>query len=46
MEDGNSIELAEAAQVEGFNDLRQSSLLKVIQGITSLAEANRMTVGH
>ncbi len=46
MADGNSIELAERAQIEGFNDLRRSGLEKVIQGVTSLAEANRMTTGH
>jgi type IV pilus assembly protein PilB len=46
MADGNSIELAEQAQKEGFNDLRRSGLDKVIQGVTSLAEANRMTTGH
>ena len=46
MEDGNSIRLAETASELGFNNLRQSGLLKVIQGVTSLAEANRMTTGH
>lgn len=43
MEDGNSIEIADQAQVEGFNNLRQSALLKVAQGLTSLEEANRLT---
>ncbi len=46
MEDGNSIQLAEAAASLGFHNLRVSGLLKVIQGITSLVEANRMTTGH
>ena len=46
MEDGNSIELAAQAQKLGFNDLRQSGLIKVIQGVTSLAECNRQTTGH
>ncbi|MEM7220118.1 MAG: type IV-A pilus assembly ATPase PilB [Pseudomonadota bacterium] len=46
MEDGNSLELAAQAQEHGFNDLRRSSLLKVMQGVTSLAEANRVTTGH
>jgi len=46
MEDGNSIELAEQAKKLGFNDLRRSGLLKVMQGVTSLAEANRVTTGH
>jgi type IV pilus assembly protein PilB len=46
MEDGNSLQLAEQANVHGFNNLRRSGLLKVAQGITSLAEANRVTTGH
>jgi len=43
MEDGNSIQIADQARTEGFNDLRQSALLKVAQGLTSLEEANRLT---
>lgn len=43
MDDGNSIEIADQAQREGFNNLRQSALLKVAQGLTSLEEANRLT---
>ncbi len=46
MEDGNSIQLAERAKVEGFNDLRRSGLIKVMQGMTGLAEVNRVTSGH
>ncbi|MCZ6643497.1 MAG: type IV-A pilus assembly ATPase PilB [Gammaproteobacteria bacterium] len=46
MEEGNSLQLAEQAQVHGYNNLRRSGLLKVMQGMTSLAEANRMTTGH
>jgi len=46
MEDGNSIQLADQAKEHGFNDLRRSGLLKVMQGVTSLAEANRVTTGH
>lgn len=42
MQDGNSIEIADQARKEGFNDLRQSALLKVAQGLTSLEEANRV----
>ena len=38
MNNGNSIELAEQAQKDGVKDLRQSGLLKVKQGMTSLAE--------
>ncbi|MFK7865158.1 MAG: type IV-A pilus assembly ATPase PilB [Pseudohongiellaceae bacterium] len=43
MDDGNSIEIADQAQAEGFNNLRQSALIKVSQGLTSLDEANRLT---
>lgn len=43
MEDGNSIEIAAKAREEGFNDLRTSGLLKVMQGLTSLEEVNRVT---
>ena len=46
MEDGNSLQLAEQAKEHGFNDLRRSGLLKVMQGVTSLAEANSKTTGH
>jgi type IV pilus assembly protein PilB len=43
MEEGNSIEIATKAREEGFNDLRTSGLLKAMQGMTSLAEVNRVT---
>jgi type IV pilus assembly protein PilB len=46
MEDGNSIQLREQARALGFNDLRRSGLAKVMQGVTSLAEVNRVTTGH
>ena len=46
MEEGNAIDIAEQAKIHGFNDLRRSGLLKVMQGVTSLAEANRVTTGH
>jgi type IV pilus assembly protein PilB len=46
MEDGNALELAAQAAKHGFNDLRRSGLVKVMQGVTSLAEANRVTTGH
>jgi type IV pilus assembly protein PilB len=46
MEEGNSMQLAEQAAAHGFNNLRRSGLVKVIQGMTSLAEANRVTTGH
>ena len=40
---GNAMQIAEAAQKSGVRDLRQSALLKVKNGITSLAEINRVT---
>ncbi|WP_455921774.1 type IV-A pilus assembly ATPase PilB [Pseudomonas putida] len=43
MEEGNSIEIADQARKEGFNDLRTSGLMKVMQGVTSLEEVNRVT---
>lgn len=43
MEDGNAIEIAEAADRAGFNNLRRSGLVKVMQGVTSLQEVNRVT---
>jgi len=43
MEGGNSIQLADQAQKEGINDLRQSGLVKVAAGLTSLEEVNRVT---
>ncbi len=44
MEEGNSIQIQEAANAEGFHTLRQSALRKVAQGMTTLEEANRITV--
>lgn len=43
MEEGNSIEIAAQMRKEGFNDLRTSGLMKVMQGVTSLEEVNRVT---
>ena len=43
MEESSSIKIAKQAQAEGFRNLRQSALLKVIEGVTSLEEANRVT---
>ncbi len=43
MEGGNSLEVADQCQKEGFNNLRQSGLLKALQGVTSLEEVNRVT---
>jgi type IV pilus assembly protein PilB len=38
MTGGNSMDIAAQAQLEGVKDLRQSGLLKVKQGVTSLSE--------
>jgi len=43
MEGGNSLELEQQAAREGVSNLRQSGLRKVMQGITSLNELNRVT---
>lgn len=43
LEGGNAMLLAEQAQREGISDLRQSGLRKVKDGVTSLAELNRVT---
>ncbi|MGO1159008.1 type IV-A pilus assembly ATPase PilB [Acinetobacter lwoffii] len=43
MEDGNALEIADASARAGFNNLRRSGLIKVIQGVTSLQEVNRVT---
>src|SRR5690606_29148774 len=46
MEEGNSIQIADQCRKEGFNDLSRSGLVKVMQGVTSLEEVNRVTSGH
>ncbi|BAJ00228.1 type IV-A pilus assembly ATPase PilB [Shewanella violacea] len=43
MEGGNSLQIATMAKEEGMRDLRESGLLKVIHGVTSIAEINRVT---
>ncbi|MGA6107695.1 type IV-A pilus assembly ATPase PilB [Pseudomonas solani] len=43
MEEGNSIDIAAQMRKDGFNDLRNSGLLKAMQGVTSLEEVNRVT---
>jgi type IV pilus assembly protein PilB len=40
---GNAQQIADAAQRSGVRDLRQSALLKARNGVTSLAEINRVT---
>ncbi len=44
LQGGNAIQIAEVAKAAGVKDLRQSALLKVKHGLTSLAEINRITV--
>ena len=39
----NSIDLADQARKEGIDDLRRSALKKIMQGLISLEEANRVT---
>ena len=43
MAGGNSLDIAQQAAREGISDLRRSGLLKAAQGVTSLAEVNRVT---
>lgn len=43
MEGGNAINIADQAKADGIPNLRESALKKVLQGITSLEEANRVT---
>jgi type IV pilus assembly protein PilB len=39
----NSLDLADQARTEGVDDLRRSALKKIMQGLISLEEANRVT---
>jgi type IV pilus assembly protein PilB len=43
MAQGNSIDIADQARRDGVRDLRQSGLLKVKQGLTSLTEVEAVT---
>ena len=43
MEGGTSLDIAAQCQKEGFNNLRQSGILKALNGVTSLEEVNRVT---
>jgi type IV pilus assembly protein PilB len=43
MEGGNSLDIAKQCQKEGYNNLRQSGLIKAMNGMTSLEEINRVT---
>jgi type IV pilus assembly protein PilB len=46
MEDGNSIEIAAECAKQGFKNIFESALIKVISGLTSLEEVDRVTSGH
>ncbi len=43
MAEGNAIQIADQARQENIPDLRKSGLKKVLQGVTSLEEINRVT---
>lgn len=43
MTSGNAIDIADQAKKEGVNDLRRSGILKVMQGLTSIAEVEACT---
>ncbi len=43
LEGGSALQITQAAKRAGVSDLRQSALLKVRNGMTSLAEINRVT---
>ncbi len=43
MEGGTSIDISDQAKQEGMSTLRESGLLKVVSGTTSLEEINRVT---
>ena len=43
MNDANALEIADQAIIEKVNDLRQSAIQKVKEGVTSLAELERVT---
>lgn len=43
IDDGNSLQIGDVARTEGFSTLRAAALEKVAQGLTSLAEVNRLS---
>jgi type IV pilus assembly protein PilB len=43
MEDGNAIDIKDAALKTGFRDLRRSGIMKVLQGTTTIQEMLRVT---
>jgi type IV pilus assembly protein PilB len=46
MEGCNSLDIAEQCQKEGYNNLRQSGIVKAMGGLTSLEEVNRVASAH
>ena len=46
LREADALRLAEQACKEGFQTLRRSGLAKVLEGVTSLAEINRVTTGE
>ena len=44
MEGKNAVQLADQAAAEGIWDIRKSGLSKARQGMTSMAEINRVTM--
>lgn len=42
MENGTSLDILRVARKQGFKTLRESGLLKVANGLTSLEEMNRV----
>ncbi len=45
MEGGNSLDIAQQFHREGYNNLRQSGIVKAMNGVTSIEEVNRVTAG-
>ncbi|MBE9560894.1 MAG: hypothetical protein IMF15_08890 [Proteobacteria bacterium] len=43
MENGSALDVADQAEKDGIDNLRQSAIKKVIAGLTSLEEINRVT---
>ena len=43
MNGANSLDIADQARKEGIADLRRSALKKIMAGLISLGEANRVT---
>ena len=46
MREADALQIAERAGAEGFKNLRHAGLAKVMEGVSSLAEINRVTTGH